>query len=69
MLLALLAIPLTRWTAAARGRRARRRLEEATTDVGRRLVVDPVRAEVDRFHAFRDALARASGLPVRRGRR
>ncbi|MDT1991044.1 GTPase [Micrococcus luteus] len=69
VLLALLAIPLTRWTAAARGRRARRRLEEATTDVGRRLVVDPVRAEVDRFHAFRDALARASGLPVRRGRR
>lgn len=69
VLLALLAIPLTRWTAAARGRRARRRLEEATTDVGRRLVVDPVRAEVDRFHAFRDALARASGVPVRRGRR
>ena len=69
VLLALLAIPLTRWTAAARGRRARRRLEEATTDVGRRLVVDPVRAEVDRFRAFRDALARASGAPVRRGRR
>ena len=69
VLLALLAIPLTRWTAAARGRRARRRLEEATTDVGRRLVVDPVRAEVERFHAFRDALARASGVPVRRGRR
>ncbi|MGW3944754.1 GTPase [Micrococcus endophyticus] len=69
VLLALLATPLTRITAASRGRRARRRLEEGTTDVGRRLVVDPVRAEVDRFHAFRDAVARAAGATARRGRR
>lgn len=69
LLLALLAVPLTRWTASARGRRARKRLEESTTQVGRRLVTDPVRAEVERYHRFQAAVATA-GAPAaaRRGR-
>ncbi|MEW1963982.1 GTPase [Micrococcus sp. NPDC078436] len=69
LLLALLAVPLTRWTAAARGRRARRRLEESTTAVGRRLVVDPVTAEIERYHRFQSAIGTAAGTSARgRGR-
>ena len=65
LLLALLAIPLTRLTAASRGKRARRRLEESTTAAGRELVVEPVRAEIERHARFRAALAQASGAGVR----
>ena len=65
LLLALLAVPLTRLTAASRGRRARRRLEEAAVRVGRELVVDPVNAEAARHREFRSALAAAQGSGVR----
>ncbi|MDY6055677.1 GTPase [Micrococcus sp.] len=61
LLLTLLAVPLTRLAAAARGRYARRRLEEGTVEVGRRLVVEPVAAELERHRRFREALAVAAG--------
>lgn len=67
ILLALLAIPLARLAARGRGRRARRRLEEATTEVGRREVIRPVEEEIARLADFRAALARARGAEARCG--
>lgn len=61
VLLALLALPLSRFAARRRGRRARDRLEEATTRVGRREVIAPVEEEIARLAGFRAAVDRARG--------
>ncbi|MGM7670013.1 GTPase [Microbacterium sp. A93] len=61
VLLALLAAPLVRLGARRRAHRARRRLRGGVTTVARERIVVPVVAEIERYGAFREALAAASG--------
>lgn len=61
LLLALLTAPLVGLGARARAGRARRRLRARIAQVATQRVVDPVRAEIDRYGRFREALAAASG--------
>ncbi|NUL43617.1 ABC transporter [Cellulosimicrobium funkei] len=61
LLLALLMAPLVRLVARNRARRARRRLRAAVSAVARERIVVPVTAEIERYGAFREALASASG--------
>ncbi|WP_313818471.1 GTPase [Citricoccus sp.] len=61
LLLALLMAPLVRLGARNRARRARRRLRAAVSAVARQRVAEPVTEEIERYGAFREALAAASG--------
>ncbi|MFC0247259.1 GTPase [Citricoccus parietis] len=61
LLLALLMAPLVRLGARNRARRARRRLRAAVSRVARDRIAEPVTAEIERYGAFREALAAASG--------
>lgn len=61
LLLGLLTAPLVRLGARRRGNRARRRLRGGIAGVARERVVAPVAAEIERYGAFREALAAASG--------
>ncbi|GAA1118838.1 GTPase [Citricoccus alkalitolerans] len=61
LLLALLMAPLVRLVARNRARRARRRLRAAVSGVARERIAEPVTAEIERYGAFREALAAASG--------
>ncbi|XKH54555.1 dynamin family protein [Citricoccus nitrophenolicus] len=61
LLLALLMAPLVRLVARNRARRARRRLRAAVSVVARERIAEPVTAEIERYGAFREALAAASG--------
>ncbi len=61
LLLALLTAPLVRLGARNRARRARRRLRAAVSRVARERIAEPVTAEIERYGAFREALAAASG--------
>ncbi|MDO5634780.1 MAG: 50S ribosome-binding GTPase [Micrococcus sp.] len=70
LVLALAAVPMSRVAARARGRAARRAIESRTRQVGERLVVEPLRAEIERHDRFRTAVARArDGGPEPRRRR
>lgn len=61
LLLALLMAPLVRLGARNRARRARRRLRTAVSAVARQRIAEPVTGEIERYGAFREALAAASG--------
>lgn len=61
VLLALLTAPLVRLGARRRAHRARRRLRGGIADLARERIVAPVGAEIERYGAFREALAAASG--------
>ncbi|MEV4902188.1 GTPase [Citricoccus sp. NPDC055426] len=61
LLLGLLTAPLVRLGARRRGNRARRRLRDGIAAVARERVAAPVAAEIERYGAFREALAAASG--------
>lgn len=61
VLLALLTAPLVRLGASQRAGRARRRLRDSLGEVAERQVVAPVRAEIDRYRAFRQAVGVARG--------
>ncbi|MHA7276290.1 GTPase [Arthrobacter sp. Hz1] len=59
--LAVLSSVAARFSAASRGRRARRQLHTAVTEVAVRDVVTPVAAEITRYNGFRKAVAAARG--------
>ncbi|WP_413543240.1 GTPase [Citricoccus nitrophenolicus] len=61
VLLALLTAPLVRLGASRRARHARRRLRSGIAAVARARIVEPVESEIERYGAFREALAAASG--------
>lgn len=61
ILLALLTAPLVRLGASQRASRARRRLRDSLGEVAERRVVEPVRRELDRYRAFRQAVGIARG--------
>lgn len=61
ILVALLTAPLVRLGASQRSARARRRLRDSLSEVAERRVVAPVRAEIDRYRAFRQAVGMARG--------
>ncbi len=61
ILLALLTAPLVRLGARARAGGARRRLNASVSALARERVAEPVRAEIERYGRFREALAAAGG--------
>ena len=63
--LAVLSRVVNGWVARSRGRKARRRLEQAVEEVADRLVLQPVAAEVSAYDRARSALEVAAATPRR----